>query len=74
VKAVVIQLDGSVTSCRVLKSLPYLAEDVLATLKTQRYAPILYQGRACNVDYVFDLSFKLPPLKSRSVPPTDNPR
>ena len=55
-----IKKDGSVTNCRVIKSLPHLDKVVIPVLTGRRYSPVLYQGQPVNVDYVFNLRFKLP--------------
>ena len=56
----VITTEGTLRSCRILKSLPFLDEPVLAALGWRRYAPVMFQGRPVNVEYVISLRFELP--------------
>ena len=56
----VITTEGTLRSCRILKSLPFLDEPVLAALARRRYAPVMFQGRPVNVEYVISLRFELP--------------
>lgn len=54
-----IMEDGSLADCRIIKGLPHLDEVVLANLRTRKYAPIMYQGRAVRVYFTFPFTFKL---------------
>ena len=56
----VITTEGSLQSCRIMKSLPFLDEPVLAALAQRRYAPVMFQGHPVNVEYVISLRFELP--------------
>jgi periplasmic protein TonB len=56
----VITTEGALRSCRIIKSLPFLDEPVLAALARRRYAPVMFQGHAVNVEYVISLRFELP--------------
>jgi len=51
---------GRVENCRVLKPLPHMEQAVLEALTSRVYKPILYQGQAVAVDYVFNLKLALP--------------
>jgi outer membrane biosynthesis protein TonB len=55
-----IQPDGAVNGCRIIRGLPFMDQPVLAAMATRRYTPILYQGKAIAVDYVFNIKLKLP--------------
>lgn len=55
-----IQKDGSVTNCRVLKSVPAMEQAVLSALQRHRTPPILFQGRPVSVDYTYTIRLKLP--------------
>jgi protein TonB len=55
-----ITVEGRVENCRIIKPLPHMEEAVLSTLRRQRWTPITFQGRAMNVDYVFNYRFVLP--------------
>ncbi len=56
----VITTEGALQRCRIIKSLPFLDEPVLAALAHRRYAPVMFQGRAVNVEYVISLRFERP--------------
>ena len=56
----VITTEGTLRSCRIIKSLPFLDEPVLTALAHRRYAPVMFQGRPVNVEYVISLRFELP--------------
>ncbi len=55
-----ITLTGTLTDCRIIKSLPFLDQAVLATLAGQRYSPVMYQGHPQSVFYTLTFRFKLP--------------
>ncbi len=70
----VITTEGALQRCRIIKSLPFLDEPVLTALAQRRYAPVMFQGRAVNVEYVITLRFELPdrpaaPARGRCPPP-----
>jgi protein TonB len=56
----VITTEGTLRSCHIVKSLPFLDEPVLTALAQRRYAPVMFQGRPVNVEYVISLRFELP--------------
>ncbi|MEP7124328.1 MAG: TonB family protein [Byssovorax sp.] len=56
----VITTQGALQGCKILKSLPFLDEPVLTALAGRRYAPVMFQGRPINVEYVISLRFELP--------------
>lgn len=56
----VINREGVVGDCHILKPLPYLNEPVLRALQASRYTPVLFKGEPVNVDYTFNLVFMLP--------------
>lgn len=51
----VIELDGKLQDCKVLKTLPYMEESVLSALATHRYTPVMFQGRPQRVNYTFNI-------------------
>jgi protein TonB len=55
----VITTEGTLEGCRVLKSLPFMDQPVLAALARQRYTPVTFQGRPVAVRYVMPFKFKL---------------
>jgi protein TonB len=56
----VIKVDGTLTRCRLIKSLPHMDKEILAAVSTQRFTPVMFQGRPVSVDYVFNIRLKLP--------------
>ncbi|AUX23473.1 biopolymer transporter TonB [Sorangium cellulosum] len=56
----VIKVDGTLSGCRMIKSIPHMDREILAALATHRYTPVMYQGRPVSVDYVFNIRLKLP--------------
>jgi protein TonB len=48
----VIQTDGSLKRCRIVKSLPTMDQAVLSALAQWRYTPVVYQGKPVAVEYV----------------------
>jgi serine/threonine-protein kinase len=57
-----ITVQGRVENCRVLKTLPYMEQAVLESLRSRVYKPITYQGRAVAVDYIFNIRL-VPPRR-----------
>jgi protein TonB len=68
----VITTAGALTGCRIIKGLPHLDAAVLAALKTQKYEPVLFRGKAVNVDKLFVFRFKLP--AAPPPPPSTQPK
>lgn len=66
----VITSEGSVTHCRIIKSLPHMNAEVLAALQSRRYTPVLFRGRPVAVDYVFNIRLALP--KPPPTPPSSS--
>jgi serine/threonine-protein kinase len=56
----VITKQGKVESCRVLKGLPHMNEAVVTALQSRTYKPIMLQGKAVPVDYVFNIRLVAP--------------
>jgi len=52
-----ITSGGSVTNCRLIKSLPYMDDAVLSNLQARKYTPVMFQGRPVSVEYKF--SFRI---------------
>jgi TonB family protein len=55
----VVQLDGRLTDCKVLKSLPFMEQSVLGALARQQWEPATSNGKALPVLYTIALTFKL---------------
>lgn len=56
----VITRTGSVTSCRVIKGLPHMEQEVLQALTTRRYKPVTIDGQPIDVNYVLNIRVHLP--------------
>jgi protein TonB len=56
----VITQQGEVEDCRVIKGLPHMDDTVVSALEERRYRPVVYQGRAVSVSYVFNIRIKQP--------------
>lgn len=56
----VITEEGRVRNCRIIKGLPHMDESVIDALEARRYRPVMFQGKATTVSYVFTLRLKLP--------------
>lgn len=50
-----ITQEGTVRSCRVLKSLPHMDEALLLSLYRRRFKPVMHKGRPIQVDYGFNV-------------------
>ncbi len=55
-----ITTSGALEDCRILKALPHMEQAFMESLKTRRYTPIIYQGRATAVEYVINVQLVLP--------------
>jgi TonB family protein len=55
-----ITAEGALRSCRIIKGLPFLDKAALDMLATRRYSPVMYQGKAVPVEYVFNLKVAPP--------------
>ncbi|MDH5673878.1 MAG: TonB family protein [Myxococcales bacterium] len=51
----VITTKGRLTKCRIIKGLPLMNRAVLDALPKWKYSPVLYRGKAVNVDYLIRL-------------------
>jgi protein TonB len=54
----VIQTDGSLERCKVVKGSPLMDQQVLAAVSKWRYTPVIYQGKAVPVEYVIPIRLK----------------
>jgi TonB family protein len=60
----VIELDGKLTDCKVVKALPLMDVEVLAAISTWRMTPVLYNGQAIRVSYTIPVRLSLDPSKA----------
>jgi protein TonB len=51
----ILTRDGSVRSCRILKPLPPMDEEVLLSLCGSHYQPAMDQGQPVDVEYTFNI-------------------
>lgn len=56
----VIEIDGRLQNCRIVKALPYMENAVLDALATHRYSPVTFQGQPVRVDYTFNIKLVMP--------------
>jgi serine/threonine-protein kinase len=57
----VISESGSVSSCRIIKGIPFMDGPVLAALQSWKYTPAQYQGKAVSVEMPVTLKLVPPP-------------
>jgi protein TonB len=55
-----VAVDGTVHSCRVLKSLPFMDRTVVENLEHRRYKPATLGGKPLDVRYTFTIRLELP--------------
>ncbi len=55
----VITVEGALTDCQVLRSVPLLDQSILDALATQRFTPVTFEGRALAVSYIFPFKILL---------------
>jgi protein TonB len=51
----VINLDGSLSNCRLIKGLQFLDKAILEAVSTWRYTPVTFQGRPVTVEYIIQV-------------------
>lgn len=56
----IITVKGSVTDCRILKSLPYMDKPVLDALYSRKYTPVIFEGGPTAVSYIFNIRIVRP--------------
>lgn len=56
----VIETDGTVQDCKVIKPLPYMERAVLDAITSARYTPVTFQGNPVRVNYTFNIKLVLP--------------
>jgi TonB family protein len=56
----IVGLDGQVSGCHALRSLPFMDREVIEALERRRYLPATIGGRAIAVEYVFRIELRLP--------------
>ena len=56
----ILTREGTVRSCRILKPLPIMDEEVLLSLCASRYTPVLDKGQPVDVEYTFNVRLTPP--------------
>jgi len=56
----VLTAEGRVHGCRVLSSLPFMDQEVVAVLEGRRYLPATLRGMPLEVNYTFKIKLRLP--------------
>jgi protein TonB len=56
----VVTTAGRLTNCRVIKAQPFMTEAVLSAMSRWQVDPVTLQGRPIAVNYVFNISLKMP--------------
>ncbi len=54
-----VLIGGEIRNCRIVKSVPFLAEALVRHLQTLTIKPATFQGKAVAIDYVFNFKFQL---------------
>jgi protein TonB len=54
----IINLDGSLTECKIMKGLPYMDQQILEMLKSWKVTPVMYQGHPQRVEWI--IPFRVP--------------
>jgi TonB family protein len=55
-----INLDGTLTDCHLTKGLPYMDEQILQSMKSMRFTPVMYQGHPQRVEMTIPLRVASP--------------
>jgi protein TonB len=56
----IIELDGSLSECRIVGHLPFMDDQILAALHGWRYTPVLYQGHPQRVRMTIRIQLATP--------------
>jgi periplasmic protein TonB len=56
----IINLDGSLTQCKITKSLPYMDQQILESLRSWKYTPVMYQGHPQRVEMIVQIRVPAP--------------
>jgi hypothetical protein len=56
----IIELDGSLSECSIIKGLPFMHDEILASLEAWKYTPVVYCGHPQRVEMVIPV--RLSPL------------
>ena len=53
-----ITKEGSVTDCKLIKTLPYMDQAIISNLTARKYTPVMFQGQPVSVEYTFTFRIK----------------
>jgi protein TonB len=56
----VVNLDGSLADCQVIKSLQYLDAQILQAARSMRFSPVMYQGHPQRVKMTIPIRVPTP--------------
>jgi hypothetical protein len=59
----ILEVDGSLTECRMIQSLPYFDESILAMLSHWAYTPITWCGEPQRVEMTIPIKISMGPRK-----------
>jgi TonB family protein len=68
----VINLDGTLEQCRIVKGLPHMDEALLESVSQWTYTPVFYKGHPQRVEMVIPVRVSPPGARQRSVVPDAN--
>jgi hypothetical protein len=54
----IITEDGAVEKCKIVKGLPYSNAHLLNIVQTQKYTPVIFEGKPQRVFYTFKITFR----------------
>jgi protein TonB len=55
----VIEIDGFVTHCEIVKAMPFMSDEILGAVKTWRFTPALRDGHPVRVLYTIPIRLRL---------------
>src|SRR5260370_12419523 len=53
-----VNLDGTLTDCKIMNGLPYMDQQILESLRSWKYTPVTYQGHPQRVEMI--IPFRVP--------------
>jgi TonB family protein len=56
----IVTVEGVVKGCRVLKSVPFMDRAVVEALQHRKYAPVTFEGKPVEAEYIFAIRLKMP--------------
>jgi protein TonB len=56
----VVNLDGSVSDCHIMKGLQYMDAQILEAARSMKYSPVIYQGHPQRVEMIIPIRVPTP--------------